>query len=310
MISSMLNRAYKTFRWAKKYFLQICLIAVVLYFIVAPNRSAHYSYLLLVMAFWGLQRDRLPISWKRFLWLGAPFVLFPILMWRYFPPLWNEVVYWQLGARIHLLDLDALFKAIPGNNGWMFRVIQTPWLTNYFRWIYANGFTLPVLIPVFRSFLAKDSIKMIRYSLSAHVLQFLLIFPFYLLIHVNEVWYVLSHPDRMARDLSAADAAIVVVNCFPSMHTSIALAMLLLAWREKDRLFRWGWTIFCLSIVYSTLYLEIHWVTDVVAGIILAIVAVILGDWIINAISSKMVYSVPRPNSSPSPSYLENPDYS
>ena len=163
----------------------------------------------------------------------------------------------------------------------MFRVIQTPWLTSYFRWIYANGFTLPVLIPVFRSFLAKDSLKMIHYSLSAHVLQFVLIFPFYLTIHVNEVWYVLGQPDGMARNLSTADAAVAVVNCFPSMHTSIAFAMLLLAWREKDQLFRWVWTLFCLSIIYSTLYLEIHWVTDVITGIFLALAAVKLGDWII-----------------------------
>jgi len=322
MISLMELKTYKTFEWPKKYFMQICLLAVVVFFIVAPYPSAHYSYLLLVVAFWGLQRDRLTISWKHFLWLGIPLVLFPILMWQYFPPFWNEVVYWQLGTRTHLLDLDAFFKAIPGNNGWMFRVIQTPWLTSYFRWIYANGFTLPVLIPVFRSFLSKDSLKMIRYSLSSHVLQFILIFPFYLSIHVNEVWYVLGQPDGMARNLSAANAAVVVVNCFPSMHTSIAFAMLLLAWREKDQLFRWVWTLFCLSIIYSTLYLEIHWVTDVIAGIVLALVAVKLGDWIINAITSKRKNMVCSPspslhpharrNSSPglSTSHLDNPDYS
>ena len=275
------SRAIRTIEWPKKYFLQICLTAIVVFFIVAPNRSAHYSYLLLIVAFWGVQQDRMPISWKRFLWLGIPLVIFPILMWQYFPPIWNDVVYWQLGTKAHLLDLDSLFKSIPGNNGWMFRVIQTPWLTSYFHWIYANGFTLPVLIPVFRSFLAKDSLKMIHYSLSAHVLQFVLIFPFYLTIHVNEVWYVLGQPDGMARNLSAADSAVAVVNCFPSMHTSIAFAMLLLAWREKDQLFRWVWTAFCLSIIYSTLYLEIHWVTDVFAGIILAVAAVKLGDWLI-----------------------------
>lgn len=277
-----------------------------MYSIFAPNRPAHYAYLLLVAACWGEEADRLPISWKRFLKIGIPLVLFPILMWRYFPPLWNEVVYWQLGTRVHLVDLDNLFKSIPGNDGWMFRVIQTPWLTNYFRWIYAYGFTLPVLIPVFRSFLTKDSLKMIRYSLSAHILQFILIFPFYLTIHVNEVWYVLGQPDGMARNLSTADAAVVVVNCFPSMHTSVAFAMLLIAWREKDKLFRWVWTFFCLSIIYSTLYLEIHWVTDVIAGIFLALTAVKLGDWIINTISSKKKIAAQIGNNS---NYEKNSSY-
>ncbi|WP_407312817.1 phosphatase PAP2 family protein [Desulfosporosinus sp. SB140] len=287
MISSL---NLKTIHWTecpKKNALRLCLIAIAIFVFIAPNRPAHYSYLLLVGAFWGIELDRLSIPWRRFLGVGIPLVLFPILMWQYFPPIWNDVVYWQLGTRAHLLDLDTLFKSIPGNDGWVFRIIQTPWLTDYFRWIYANGFTLPVLIPIFRSFWAKDSLKMIRYSLSAHVLQFLLIFPFYLTIHVNEVWYVLGQPDGMARNLSAADAAVVVVNCFPSMHTSIAFAMLLLAWREKDKLFRYVWTIFCFSVIYSTLYLEIHWVTDVLAGIVLAVTAVKFGDWLIGIISAK-----------------------
>lgn len=292
MISPLDFRSIKSHKLPQKYFLPLGLIAIVLYFLIAPDRSAHYSYLLLVLALWRVSQDCRSVSWKQFLKLGIPLVLFPILMWQYFPPLWNDVVYWQLGTKIHLIDLDAFFQAIPGNNGWMFRVIQTPWLTGYFRWIYANGFTLPVLIPIFRSFFAKDTLKMARYSLSAHVLQFILIFPFYLTIHVNEVWYVLGQADGMARNLSAADAAVVVVNCFPSMHTSIAFAMLLLAWREKDQLFRWVWTFFCLSIIYSTLYLEIHWVTDVIAGILLALAAVKLGDWIIAKVQTKSLSSV------------------
>lgn len=87
MISSMDSRAIRTIEWPKKYFLQICLTAIVVFFIVAPNRSAHYSYLLLIVAFWGVQQDRMLISWKRFLWLGIPLVIFPILMWQYFPPI-------------------------------------------------------------------------------------------------------------------------------------------------------------------------------------------------------------------------------
>jgi len=296
-------RTCKTFDWLREHFLRICTIAIVLLSFCSSKRSDQYSYLLVAAAFWGVQRNSLPISWKRFLWTGIPLVLFPILLWRYFPPLWNEVVYWQLGTSAHLLNLETLFRAIPGNDGRIFRVIQTPWLTSYFRWIYANGFALPVLIPIYRSFFAKDSLSMIRYSLSAHILQFIIIFPFYLTITVREVWYVLGHPDGMARQLTNSDAAVVVVNCFPSMHTSVAFAMFLLAWRERDRLFRWVWTIYCLSIIYSTLYLEIHWIT-VIAGILLALTAVTLGDWIIST------FTVKRKSLEHSPNYQKNPKYS
>ena len=273
--------------WKFNNILRLLAIGIVVYLILDPWRSSHMAYLLLAVAFWGIKEDQLKVEWRKFLPWGIPLLLFPLALWKWFPPIWNEVVYWQLGTAPHLVDLDNWMKSIPWNNGWMFRVIQTPWLTAYFRWIYANGFTLPVLVPVFRSFFAKDSRKMLSYILSAHVLQFILILPFYLAVRVQEVWSVLGDPDGMARHLSAADAAVVVMNCFPSMHTSVAFAMLVIAWREKDRLFRVVWTFFGLSVIYSTLYLEIHWVIDVIGGLVLALVAVKLGDWLIAKLAAR-----------------------
>lgn len=278
------------FVWVSDHVYPLIAIGIFICLLYDPNRTEDGSYLLLAAAFWGLGKDRQRTSWKRFLPLGIPLLLFPILLWRYFPPLWNQVVYWQLGLKPHLFDWNALFQSIPGNDGSLFRVIKTPWLTAYFQWIYANGFTLPVLIPVLRSFFAKDWIKMLHYELSAHVLQFLLIFPFYLTIKVNEVWWVLGAPDGMNRNLSASDAAVVVMNCFPSMHTSVAFAMLLLAWREKDRLFRIIWTVFGFSVIYSTMYLGIHWVIDVLGGLLLGYVGVKLGDWVVHRVEARIDY--------------------
>lgn len=276
-----------TWVWLQRHFLRVVAVAIVVYLIFDPWRTSHMADLLLAAAFWGLNNDKVDIKWKKFLPWGIPLLLFPLILWQWFPPIWNDVVYWQLGVKPHLVDLDNWFKTMQWNNGWMFRVVKTPWLTAYFRWIYSNGFTLPVLVPVLRSFLAKDSRKMMSYILSAHVLQFVMIFPFYLIFRANEVWYVLGDPDGMARHLSASQAAIVVMNCFPSMHTSVAFAMLLIAWREKDRFFRWVWAVFGFSVIYSTLYLEIHWVIDVMGGLILALAAVKLGDWIIEKASAK-----------------------
>ena len=286
-----------TWDWLQRHLLRVVAVAIVVYLVFDPWRTSHMAYLLLAVAFWGLDHDKVDITWKRFLPWGIPLLLFPLILWQWFPPIWNDVVYWQLGVKPHLVDLDNWFKTMPWNNGWMFRVIKTPWLTAYFRWIYANGFTLPVLVPVLRSFLAKDSRKMMSYILSAHVLQFILIFPFYLIFRANEVWYVLGDPDGMARHLSAAQAAVVVMNCFPSMHTSVAFAMLVIAWREKDRFFRWVWAVFGFSVIYSTLYLEIHWVIDVIGGFILALVAVKMGDWVIEKASVKWGWwtTVPLP---------------
>lgn len=59
-------------------------------------------------------------------------------------------------------------------------------------------------------------------------------------------------------------------DVFPSLHTGIAVVMLMQIWRSYRI-----WTIFfgpvCFLIVLSTLYLRIHYGVDVIAGIILAI---------------------------------------
>ncbi|QZP36768.1 phosphatase PAP2 family protein [Halobaculum magnesiiphilum] len=60
-------------------------------------------------------------------------------------------------------------------------------------------------------------------------------------------------------------------NVFPSLHTSLAATVALVTWRERS----WRrWTpvalVLATSIVVSTMYLGIHWATDVVAGIALA----------------------------------------
>ena len=122
---------------------------------------------------------------------------------------------------------------------------------------------------------------MLRYALSGHIFQVFLITPFYLIFHLQEVWYVLGQPDGLARNLSAQAAAGVTLNCFPSMHTSIAFAMFLLVIRENNKIFKYVWGFFCLSVIFSTMYLEIHWVIDVLAGLLLGYLTVKLVDFVL-----------------------------
>ena len=187
---------------------------------------------------------------------------------------------WQISRTI-VVNLNPIFAYIPFNNGSFTRIYKSETLTWFFRIVYNNGFVLPVLLALYRSAIIMDLKKMIRYVLSAHILQVFLITPFYLTFHLQEVWYVLKHPDGLARHLSANAAAGVTLNCFPSMHTSISFAMFLLALREENKLFKFLFGFFCLSIIYSTLYLEIHWVLDVIAGMALGYIAVKLTDFIL-----------------------------
>ncbi|MXR41818.1 phosphatase PAP2 family protein [Halobaculum sp. WSA2] len=68
-------------------------------------------------------------------------------------------------------------------------------------------------------------------------------------------------------------------NVFPSLHTSLAATVAILTWRG-DSLSRWRPVAAALaaSIVVSTMYLGIHWATDVVAGVALAAVSVVAAE--------------------------------
>lgn len=110
------------------------------------------------------------------------------------------------------------------------------------------------------------------------VIQFPLIIPFYSAFRVDEVWSVLGDPDRCARGWSDEVRLDLGANCFPSMHTSVAFAIMLLARREKSRPFRTMMYFYGTSIIFSTMFLEIHWLIDVAGGLLLGAVAMKLAE--------------------------------
>ena len=61
-------------------------------------------------------------------------------------------------------------------------------------------------------------------------------------------------------------------NVFPSLHTALSVTVFMAAVSTRDEFPRWTYVagVLAASIVVSTVFLGIHWVTDVVAGGVLA----------------------------------------
>jgi membrane-associated phospholipid phosphatase len=199
----------------------------------------------------------------------------------YLPNLWFEVAYRLNHASHYLWNANDAMTRIPGNDGRFLWSHESERVLSVMRWVYLSGFDMVVWIPVVRSLIAFDALRMARYALAAHIIQFPLIMPFYTAIRVDEVWSVLGHADRCARGWSDEVRRDLGANCFPSMHTSVAFAVLLLAWREKSSAFRWMMTGYGTAIILSTVYLEIHWLIDVAGGLALGAAAVWLADWLV-----------------------------
>ncbi|WP_068784616.1 phosphatase PAP2 family protein [Paenibacillus phocaensis] len=128
-----------------------------------------------------------------------------------------------------------------------------------------------------------DRLPLLYATCCTVILNYVVALPFYLLFPVNEVWsyspsgasfYMLEvFPDfeKVYRPLSGLD------NCFPSLHTSVSVSMAILAMRSGNR--RWGLMASCCSaiILFSIFYLGIHWVTDMIGGVVLAVSASTIG---------------------------------
>lgn len=69
----------------------------------------------------------------------------------------------------------------------------------------------------------------------------------------------------------------IKTDCMPSMHTGLCLLCLFYALKYRDifkrkQLAQWSWIIGVIILIISTVYLRYHWVIDVIAGVLSAIV--------------------------------------
>lgn len=76
----------------------------------------------------------------------------------------------------------------------------------------------------------------------------------------------------------------VNTNVFPSLHASLAVTVALIAYRFRGRYGRWHNVAIALAtlIAVSTMYLGIHWLTDVIGGVVLAVLSVSIATRIVD----------------------------
>jgi membrane-associated phospholipid phosphatase len=84
------------------------------------------------------------------------------------------------------------------------------------------------------------------------------------------------------QDLTAEVSA--NTNVFPSLHASLTVVVMLFAWQARDSYPRWFWISWVLGVgvLLSTMVLGIHWLVDVIAGIVLAVGSVKLASWVVS----------------------------
>lgn len=154
---------------------------------------------------------------------------------------------------------------------------------------YVAGYpVLIILTPVLGIWLGRPLLA--RRALAAYALCFAVAVPFFLFMPVDEVWFAHNTcpPGDPSAFLQACNQGAVrnlvleydfvsiyayneINNCFPSLHTAMSVALAAVAWRSgAPRRYAWFAAVLAGVIVASTVYLGIHWVSDVVAGLAVA----------------------------------------
>ncbi|MFW6003995.1 MAG: phosphatase PAP2 family protein [Halanaeroarchaeum sp.] len=201
---------------------------------------------------------------------------------RVYGPRISWVLDWNVTPFIHGLEGEFVV--------WV-QSFATPTLTAVLGFIYLYGYAFLLIFPLVAYFLLDDSGAFKR-TVAAYTLNYAIGVVLYILFVSYGPRNVL--PDMVSALLFTEYPSSKLItsqvnantNVFPSLHTSLALTVALLSLLTRDRLPRWPPLAvpFALGVVVSTMYLGIHWATDVVAGIALAAFSVVAAGAIVRRV--------------------------
>jgi len=240
-----------------------------------------HAMILLAFAIFLCKLPPTPTGWMRFVrWWYPAFLI---------PPIFTELA--RLVHPINPVDIDAqliafdyaLFGVHP--TVWLERW-TVPWLTEYMQLAYAAFYFLPFVlcIPLYR----QGQLLAFRISLCALLLSYYASYAIYFLTPaLGPRFYLAAHQTVpltglwLTAPLQAILDALEGVqrDAFPSGHTTIAIVVLVMAARYQPRLF-YPLVVVSVSLVVSTVYLRYHYVIDVIAGVLLAVLCLGVTFWL------------------------------
>jgi len=203
-------------------------------------------------------------------------------------------------------------------SGGAIRILQDrldySFVVDVFAVVYAWLFTfLLYFVPIL--LLVKDDRVNLRKYAIAMMFNYIILIPFYLLFPVSVSG---SHPESGITPLLYVDtywgkmvtSVDPLNNDFPSGHVSLAVtSMLVFAWEGREyRRFYYFLIGVNIAVVFSVLYLGIHWPADVFAGFLVAVAATVISrsekvqmtvDRYVRAMTQRLIREGPVPAKNP-----------
>ncbi|HVM45395.1 MAG TPA: CCA tRNA nucleotidyltransferase [Candidatus Thermoplasmatota archaeon] len=180
-------------------------------------------------------------------------------------PLLRQVITWDFAPQV--AELERGF--VPGLSE-----LWNPAANLFFSLVYIIIHPWMLYFPVLL-FLLSDEERPAKATLLIYPLVYLLALPFFLFLPLTNVFthHGIQSPVfelfpglvDLYYNLTTPD------NTFPSLHVAIALLVANAARYTRNRHYRYFTYFYAASVVAATLYLNIHWVVDVLGGIVVAV---------------------------------------
>ena len=190
-------------------------------------------------------------------------------------------VSWLIG-----LNVTSYIFSLEGATVADIQSVATPEFTAYFSFVYIFGYVFLLVFP-FLAYLALSDLKPLKRTALAYALNYSIGLLFYTLFIsygprnlipelVDPLLYA-TYPQTQI----LTSKVNTNTNVFPSLHTSLSITAAALAWQTRDVYPYWFYiaSLFAVSISLATMYLGIHWATDVVVGAGFGLFCVKAASW-------------------------------
>lgn len=178
----------------------------------------------------------------------------------------------------NLVGLDFAQKIISIENGMVYWFSQrwNPVLVVFFTVMYIGVYPFTLWFSNFY-FIATDSQKALRFLAIGLSIIYIIAFPFYLFFPVSNVYTYFGIQSALEAILPGINqffySTTTYNNCFPSLHVAVSLLIAKSVSITQNKKFTYFGYFCALSVIISVIYLAIHWIIDVIGGIIIAFFA-------------------------------------